>query len=102
MIKSKYFNMGKIVVTKVINTAMRENSKFGLEVSLSLQRYGIKDWGNLHIEDRKLNNTALNNPDDLYLMGAYDTCKGKIWIITERISEIPGDNATTVLFPDER
>lgn len=30
------------------------------------------------------------------------TCKGKIYIITERISEYAGNNATTICFPDER
>ena len=45
---------------------------------------------------------ALQYPDDLYLLGAYKTCKGKIYIITNRISEKAGDNATTVCFPDER
>lgn len=39
---------------------------------------------------------------DLYVMGAYNTSKGRIWIITNRISEIAGDNATTVCFPEER
>ena len=99
----KYFlNRNYRKHAKSIDNTIRENSKFALEVSLRLQRYSIKDWGNLHIEDIKQNNYALNNPDNLYLMGAYDTCKGKIWIITERISETHGDNTTIVLFPDER
>ena len=84
MITSKYFNMGKVVVTHGINEAMTENSRFAAEVNLSLQRY------------------ALKYPDDLYLLAAYETCKGKIWIITNRISENAGDNATTVCFPSER
>lgn len=33
---------------------------------------------------------------------AYKTCRGKIYIITNRISEIAGDNATTICFSDER
>ena len=55
-----------------------------------------------NIYRQKTNEEALNYPDDLYLLGAYDTSKGKIWIITNRISEKAGDNATTVCFPDER
>lgn len=38
----------------------------------------------------------------LAIICAYNTSKGRIWIITNRISETPGDNATTVCFPDER
>ena len=102
MITSRFFNMGKIVVTHGINEAMRENIQFVREVNSCLQRYAVKDWGDLDLEDKEVNEDALQYPDDLYLMGAYQTCKGKIWIITNRISEIAGDNATTVLFPHER
>lgn len=102
MYKSKFFNVGKVVVTKGINEAMAENKKFALEVSLCLQRYCVKNWGDLDEEDKQTNEDALQYPDDLYLLAAYETCKGKIWIITNRISEIAGDNATTVLFPSER
>ena len=75
MITSKFFNMGQVVTTRSINDLMAAEQK---------------------------NEDALNYPDDLYVMGAYNTSKGRIWIITNRISEKPGDNATTVCFPDER
>ena len=94
--------MGKIVVTNRINEAMKENRKFVVEVNLCLQRYAVKDLGNLDEEDKQTNEDALQYSDDLYLLAAYQTCKGKIWIITNRISENAGDNATTVCFPDER
>lgn len=102
MITSKFFNMGQIVVTKSINDLMAAEQKFAVEVTVALQRYVVKDWGNLDDEDKQTNEEALNYPDDLYVMGAYETSKGKIWIITNRISEKAGDNATTVCFPDER
>ena len=102
MITSKYFNLGKVVVTQGINGAMQENERFALEVDLCLNRYIVKDWGCLSEEDKQVNENALQYPDDLYLLAAYNTCKGKIYIITHRISENAGDNSTTVLFPDER
>lgn len=102
MLQSRFFDMGKVVVTKGIDEAMRENKRFALEVNLSLQRYAVKDWGNLDAEDKQTNDEALNYPDDLYLLGAYQTCKGKIYIITNRISEVAVENATTICFPDER
>lgn len=102
MITSKFFNMGKIVVTHGINEAMKGNSQFAAEVNLSLRRYVVKDWGNLDEEDKQTNEDALQYPDDLYLLAAYETCKGKIWIITNRISENAGDNSTTVCFSSER
>ena len=94
--------MGQIVVTRSINNLMAAEQKFAVEVTVALQRYAVKDWGNLDNEDKQTNEDALNYPDDLYVMGAYETSKGKIWIITNRISEKAGDNATTVCFPDER
>ena len=102
MITSKFFNMGKVVVTKGIDNLMRENNLFHLEVLLALDNFSNKDWGIIDAEDKQTNEDALNYPDDLYLLGAYKTCKGKIYIITNRISEKAGDNATTVCFPDER
>ena len=101
MFTSKYFNMGKVVVTCGINEAM-ENERFTLEISLALKRYAVKDWGDLSLSDQEINNDALQNPDDLYLLAAYQTCKGKIYIITNRILENPGDNSTIVCFPEER
>ena len=102
MITSKFFNVGKVVVTRGIDAAMEKNSKFAAEVNLSLQRYIVKDWGDLSENDKQANEDALQYPDDLYLLAAYQTCKGKIHIITHRISENAGDNSTIVLFPDER
>lgn len=101
MFTSRYFDMGKVVVTCGINEAM-ENKRFALEVGLALKRYAVKDWGNLSLLDQEINNDALQNPDDLYLLAAYQTCKGKIYIITNQISEKSGDNATIVCFPEER
>lgn len=50
MFTSKYFSMGKVVVTCGINEAM-ENKRFALEVGLALKRYAVKDWGNLSLSD---------------------------------------------------
>lgn len=102
MVTSKYFNIGKIMVTRGIYEAIKESDRFAAEVNLSLRRYAVKDWGCLSDEDRHTNEEALKNPDDLYLLVAYQTCKGKIYIITNRISENAGDNLTIVCFPDER
>ena len=94
--------MEKVVVTHGINETMMKNNRFAAEVNLSLRRYAVKDWGNLSEEDKQTNEDALQYPDDLYLLAAYNTCKGKIWIITNRISKNAGDNVTTAGFPNER
>ena len=102
MFISKYFNLGKVVCTATLNNAMSENKQFASEVMSALQKYCNKDWGDLCEEDKQINDDALQYPEDLYLLAAYQTCKGKIYIITERISENAGDNATTLCFSDER
>ena len=102
MFISKYFNLGKVVCTATLNNAMSENKQFASEVMSALQKYCNKDWGDLCEEDKQINDDALQYPEDLYLLAAYKTCKGKIYIITERISENAGDNATTLCFTDER
>ena len=101
MFASKYFNIGQVVVTHGINNTMTENERFALEVALCLKRFCVKDFGNLSDEDKQVNEEALKYPDDLYLLGAYQTSVGKIWIITNA-TETVGMNITTVLFPDER
>lgn len=102
MFTSKYFNVGKVVCTATLNNAMQENKQFAREVVSAMERYCNKDWGDLDAEDKQTNEDALQYSEDLYLLAAYKTCKGKIYIITERISENAGDNATTICFPDER
>ena len=102
MFISKYFNLGKVVCTATLNNAMSENKQFASEVMSALQKYCNKDWGDLCEEDKQMNDDALQYPDDLYLLTVYQTCKGKIYIITERISENAGYNVTTLCFPDER
>ena len=101
MLTSKYFNVGKVVVSRGIDATMREDSRFAAEVCLSLRRYFVKDWGNLSDDDKQANENALQYPEDLYLLAVYQTCKDKIYIITNRISENAG-NTTTVCFPRER
>ena len=102
MFTSKYFNLGKVVCTVTLNNVITENRQFAKEVVSALQRYVNKDWGDLCEEDKQINDNALQYPDDLYILAAYKTCKGKIYIITNRISENVGDNATTICFPSER
>ena len=94
MITSKFFNMGQVVTTRTINDLMAAEQKFAVEVTVALQRYAVKDWGNLNDEDKETNDVTLEYGERL--LGAYETCKGKIWIITEADRTV-----TTILFPEE-
>lgn len=97
-----FYDMGMVVMTSTIAAATKENSRFADEIATSLGRYFRKDWGEISESDKKANDDAFNYPEDLYILGSYYTCKGKIFIITNRKSEKPGDNCTTVLFSNER
>ena len=99
--KSKYFNMGIVVCTCTIADEIKNDVAFAAEVKNALARYSNMDWGISDHNDSKKNYMALQNPDDLYLVAAYATSKGKIFIITNRKSEIPGDNSTTIMFSNE-
>lgn len=102
MLTSKYFNLGKVVCSRSVYDLLVEDLQFRTDVSRAMQRYKNKDWGDLDAEDKQINEEALMYPDDLYILAAYRTCKGKIYIITNRISERAGDNGTTICFPEER
>lgn len=73
MITSKFFNMGQVVTTRAINDLMAAEQKFAVEITVALQRFAVKDWGDMDAEDKQTNEDALNYPDDLYVMGAYNT-----------------------------
>lgn len=101
MLASRYFDLGRLVVTRTINNMIEENVQFSKDVISAIRRYCCKDWGDLCEEDKLANNESLEHPDELYLLASYKTCMGKIWIITENQYEM-GGNLTTILFPDER
>lgn len=77
MVTSKYFSMGRVVVTRGIYETMMENDRFAAEVNLFLQWYAVKDFGCLSDEDKQINEEALKYPDDLHLLAAYQTSEGK-------------------------
>lgn len=100
--KSKYFNTGTVVSTRKVHDLMECDAMFALDILEALDKYCNKDWGELCKGDCALNDESLKHPEDLYLLGVYKTSRGDIDIITNRASEVTGDNVTTICFPDER
>lgn len=93
--KLRKFKLGQVVVTKTINDIIADNERFAKDVTVALQRYRNCDWGEMDEEDLKSNNIAVETGEDR-VFAAYQTSKGKIWVITEWERSY-----TTVLFPDE-
>ena len=94
MFNSKYFKLGRQVASQKVSIELMENKQFATEIFHAMERYCYKDWGILSDGDKEMNEQALQDEDRL--MGAYMTCKGKIWIITEW-----DRSSTIILFPDE-
>jgi len=89
------FQLGKLMCTAAINTAMREpKSGFEPEVREALQKYICSDWGECDKEDWRANDEALELGNRI--LASYTTSKGKIWIITEA-----NRSYTTILFPSD-
>lgn len=82
-------------MTRGIAEKILQNEKFAKQIEYFFGLYLEKDWGDLPEDDAAFNNiNAEMNVGSL--MGAYETCDGRIWIMTEHDRSV-----TTILFPDE-
>lgn len=89
------FHLGNLVATRNVYLNMQENTCFAYEVKVCFEKYKNQDWGDLSEEDWEMNDSAIINNDD-QILAAYNTCRGKIYIITEENRMV-----TTILFADE-
>lgn len=76
------FNTGKLYMTRAINNEIAESSKFSKEILKCLARYKSKDWGEMCNEDTLFNDEAVISGNGR-IFAAYNTSKGKVYIITE-------------------
>ena len=87
--------IGKKVMSRGIAYKIATNGVFKLQVTLFFESFLKKDWGDISENDKEMND--LNVKSDVgSLMGAYETCEGRIWIMTEHDRSV-----TTILFPHE-
>lgn len=89
------FILGQVAVTRTINDLLITDSKFNLEYMSAFIRYCQMDWGDMCMADKRMNDDAVRNGNDR-IFAAYNTSRGKIYIITEC-----DRSATTVLFEKE-
>ena len=89
------FQTGELVTTARLAKSCEQEPKFNEQVLHSYMRYVKNDWGEMSVEDKQMNDDAvLNNNDRIF--AAYETIKGKIYIITEA-----DRSYTTILFANE-
>lgn len=86
---------GNTVATRRVANKIAENKTFALQVTLAMQIYKKGNWGKISDADKEMNDQNAKSGSGS-LMGAYMTCEGKIWIMTEHDRSV-----TTILFPDE-
>lgn len=86
---------GPTVITRGIAAKIAENELFGIQVTYFHGLYLQNDWGDVSEDDKEMNDLNVQSGTGS-LMGAYNTCEGRIWIMTEHDRSV-----TTILFPDE-
>lgn len=59
MFSSKYFILGRQVVSQKISVEILENKIFAIEIFDALERFCNKDWGEIGEEDKAANEQAL-------------------------------------------
>lgn len=85
------FSIGQLVSTPAALEYMNEN---GINVFDLLGRHANCDWGDLDIEDKRRNDSALK--DGSRIFSSYKVGPEKIWIITEA-----DRSSTCVLLPSD-
>lgn len=89
------FRTGQTVVTRGISNKILENEQFAKQVVYFNGLYLQKDWGDISEDNKEMNDLNVKSGIGS-LMGAYETCEGRIWIMTEHDRSV-----TTILFPSE-
>jgi hypothetical protein len=96
-LKRPKFDLGQIVATPGALETIRDAGQIPADF---LARHVSGDWGELHEEDRRLNNLALT--DGSRLLSAYVTSKGeRLWVITEAADDSGRRASTCLLLPSE-
>lgn len=84
------FGLGVVVGTTLFKTVVSPD-----EALVALSRHAIGDWGDVCVEDRQVNNEAMDRGQRL--LSTYRTSGGKVfWFITEHDRSV-----TTGLLPEE-
>ena len=90
LLGSRPFDLGQILATRGALEDLHPADR-----SHALGRHATGDWGDCDLEDRNMNDDALENGDRL-LSVYHDRNGTKFWIITEAERSV-----TTILLPDE-
>ena len=85
--------LGHVVATPGALDVVRD---YGLDVLTLVHRHAHGDWGDVGRDDALANDLALDPACPAWVLSAYETDGGRLWVITEA-----DRSATTVLLPSE-
>ena len=89
------FKAGQIYIARGVNEQVAESDNFRKFIAISFMRYSNQDWGDLCVEDKEMNDQAVQYGDGR-IVGRYNNALGDIYIITEWDQSL-----TTILFTQE-
>lgn len=92
------FIKARIYQTVAVAALAKASEQFKTELIISLGRLYRLDWGEVSKEDIEVNNEALKCKD--FILAAYETSAGKIWITADNRAG-NGYDTITVLLPKE-
>ena len=83
-----------LVMTAGITDKMADNADFSRHVTSSLERFDLRDWGEVEEDSKKMNDEAFISKMGIH--ASYGIGADHIWIITDAF-----DGPTTILYPSE-
>jgi hypothetical protein len=93
------FPLGQVVATP---GALAVMERLGIDPAALISRHVTGDWGDIHPDDRGLNEQALTDGSRILSVYGADGGDDRLWLITEAVADEAGHRlATTILRPDE-
>jgi hypothetical protein len=93
------FPLGRVVATP---GALAVMERLGIDPAALISRHVTGDWGDIHPDDRGLNEQALSDGSRILSVYGKGGSDDRLWLITEAVADEAGHRlATTILRPDE-
>lgn len=92
------FNKAKLYQTAALACEVKQNMAFSTQVLASISRFYRQDWGEISEEDKAVNADALRYKN--FILGAYETYKGRIFVTAESTDKLEYDIITVMFTSD--
>lgn len=92
------FRLGQTVATP---GAIEVMEQLGIDPADLIARHVKGDWGDIHAEDRGLNEQAVSDGSRIFSVYGAPGSDDCLWVITEAQDDAGTRSATTILRPDD-